>query len=110
MTARFVHQGNNLDIVPATDIDSGSVIISGDLIGIASLPIPADALGSITVTGVFDIRRETGAATPLGTKLYFDAANNRVSDDDDSGARPYIGMSVQAAADNDPTVRLRLNH
>ena len=43
------------------------------------------------------ITRETGTPTTAGTKLFYDEATKQVMEDDDGGARPYIGLAIKDA-------------
>lgn len=110
MIATFTYHGDTIDFVADTDCATGSVVVHGTLTGICSHAIPAGHLGALQLTGVFDIVRETGEEMTTGTRLFWDESNQRVSADDNEGARPYIGTSIKNAAANDPTICMRLNH
>ena len=110
MTARFIHDGNSIDHTPSTDVAAGAVIVQGDLIGIAKVPIPAGTSGALAVTGVFDVPKATGVGSALGSgvKVYWDAGNSVATTDDNAGANKYLGKTVDAASDDDAIVRVRL--
>jgi predicted RecA/RadA family phage recombinase len=118
-TAVFVHDGNTIDYTPATDVAAGDVIVQGDLVGIAKVPIPAGALGALAVVGVFDLPKATGDDTGIaaGAKVYWKPAAGQnpavaTTAANDGGnpptAYPYVGKAVKAAGDTDATVRVRL--
>ncbi len=46
MQARFIHDGQSIDFFPATDIPAGSVVVIGELVGVAKLDIVAGHLGA----------------------------------------------------------------
>jgi len=110
-TAIFVHDGNSIDYTPGTDVSAGDVVVQQDLIGIAKLDIPADALGALAVTGVFDFPKATGADSGIaaGAAVYWDETDQLAKTDDESGANKYLGKVVTAAGDDDTTVRVRLS-
>jgi predicted RecA/RadA family phage recombinase len=110
MTAIFKQRGECVNYVPTTDTTAGDVVVQGDLVGIAKLDIKANTLGAIALTGVFAIPKATGSGEeiPAGTKLYWDAGNGVVTDDDASGANKYLGKSILAAGDDESTVEVRL--
>jgi predicted RecA/RadA family phage recombinase len=110
-TAVYVHDGNAIDYTPGADVTSGDVVVQGDLIGVAKQPIAANALGALAVTGVLDFPKATGGGTAItvGTKLYWDVADQEAKADDESGANKLIGKAVAAAGDSDATVRARLS-
>ena len=108
--AQFVQQGNSIDHTPAGAITAGDVVVQGDLIGIAQVDCVANQIGALAVTGVFDIDKATGASTAIavGTKVYWDAADQQAKADDEAGANKYLGKTIAAAGDDDTTVRVRL--
>ena len=109
-TAQFIQQGNSIDYTPGTDISAGDVVVQGDLIGIAQIDSAANQLGALAVSGVFDIDKATGVGTGIavGTKVYWDVADQQATADDESGANKYLGKTIIAAGDDDAKVRVRL--
>jgi len=97
--ATFVHDGNTIDYTPATDVAAGDVVVQGELIGVAKVPIPADKLGALAVTGVFDL--------PKAANVYWDEANQQATTT--ATGNKLIGKTVAAAGDDDTTVRVRLS-
>jgi predicted RecA/RadA family phage recombinase len=108
--AQFIQQGNSIDHTPAGAVTAGDVIVQGDLIGIAQVDCVANQLGALAVTGVFDIDKATGASTAIvvGTKVYWDVADQQAKADDEAGANKYLGKTIAAAGDDDAIVRVRL--
>lgn len=108
--ARFIHDGNGIDYTPNTDLPAGSVVVQNDLVGITKRDIAAGQLGTLELTGVFDLPKATGTgeAIAAGAKVYWDAANSVATTDADEGANKYLGKTVAAAGDDDATVRVRL--
>jgi len=109
-TARFIHDGDAMDYTPSVAISAGDVVVQGDLIGIAKLDIAAGQLGTLAVTGVFDLPKPTGAGTDIaaGAKLWWNATDSRVEKTDGAGAHKYLGKAVRAAATTDALARVRL--
>ena len=72
-TAVFVSEGNAIDYTPTADVAAGDVVVQGELVGIAKTPIAANTPGALTVTGVFDLPKATGAGTaiPVGSEAYW---------------------------------------
>jgi len=107
-TAVFVSEGNAIDYTPTADVAAGDVVVQGELVGIAKTPIVANTPGALTVTGVFDLPKATGAGTaiPVGSEAYWDATNKVVTAT--AGTNKFLGKTVRAAADTDTTVRVRL--
>lgn len=105
MDAFYLQRGDSIDYTPATDIAAGSVVIEGDLIGVANIPIPAGTLGAINVVGVFDVVKGTAAFT-LGAKVYWDATAGQAVTT--ATGTVLIGVAVREAVADDDTVRVRI--
>jgi len=113
MTARFIHDGDAIDYTPTADVAAGDVVVQEDLVGVAKLDIPADTLGALHVTGVFDFPKATGSgqSIPAGVKVYWDDVAKQAfaaGGGSSSGGEKLLGKSVLAAGDSDATVRVRL--
>jgi predicted RecA/RadA family phage recombinase len=108
MTATFIHQGDAIDHLPATDLDAGAVVVLTDLVGITTRSIPAGHLGALQLRGVFDLPKATGGgkAIAAGKKVYWHPTNE-VATTAANGA-VFLGNCVRDAGDNDATVRVRL--
>jgi predicted RecA/RadA family phage recombinase len=110
-TARFIHDGNGIDYTPGGDVAAGSVVVQEDLVGITKRDIVTGALGTLEVTGVYDLPKATGVGTAIaaGLKVYWDVADTEAKADDEAGANKLLGKTVKAAGDDDATVRVRLS-
>lgn len=113
--SRFVQEGEAIDYTPNAAVTAGDVVvISDDLIGIATHDIAASVLGSLAVEGVFDVPKVTGAIS-LGDKVYWDADASPVTGDASSGAASkasggsYLGVCVSAALSGDARVRVLMS-
>lgn len=109
--ATYVHEGATIDYTPGADVAAGSVVVIGDLIGIAKTGIKANTLGALAVTGVFDMPKATGTGTAIsaGASVYWDVAESVAKTDSEAGANKLLGKTTSAAGDNDATVRVRLS-
>jgi predicted RecA/RadA family phage recombinase len=108
-TAVFVSEGNTIDYTPTSNVAAGDVVVQGELVGIAKTPIAANTPGSLTVKGVFDLPKATGAgsAIAVGIQAYWDTTNKVVTAT--ATGNKFLGKTVRAAADADTTVRVRLS-
>jgi predicted RecA/RadA family phage recombinase len=111
MIAIYKQSEDTVDYTPAADVAAGDVVVQGELVGVASREIKAGALGTLTVSGVFDFPKATGAGTAIaaGAKVYWDATAKVATTSDGGGANKFLGKSILAAADGDATVRARLS-
>ena len=107
-TARFIHTGNAIDYTPTTDVPAGAVVVQGELVGVTKLDIPANTLGALAVTGVFDITKATGTGTAIaaGSNCYWDAGAGQATTI--ATGNKLLGKSIQSAGDASETVRVLL--
>ena len=106
--ATFVSEGKAVDYTPTVDVAVGTVVVQGELVGVAKQAIVANTIGALAVIGVFDIAKATGAGTAIaaGANVYWDNTN-KVATATAAGNK-LLGKVVKAAADGDATVRVRL--
>jgi predicted RecA/RadA family phage recombinase len=107
--ATFVHEGDFIDHTPGADLAVGDVVVQGELVGVATRPIPADTPGGLAVGGVFDFAKATGGGTGItaGANVYWDDAADQATTT--ASGNKLLGKCVRAAADADATVRVRLS-
>ena len=60
MKAKYIQKGDAVDYIPNQDMDAGEIVCLGNLIGITRIPIKAGTLGTLTLSGVFDIIKQAG--------------------------------------------------
>ena len=106
MPVKYVQRGDAVDYVPVAAVQSGDVVVQGELVGVAKLPIPAGRLGALAVSGTFDFPKATGSAIAAGALCYWDATNQRATTT--ATGNKLIGKCVRAAVDADTTVRIRM--
>ncbi len=106
MKAIYVQKGEALYVTPEENVTNGSVVSLGTRIGIAAGDIPAGGTGTVRVEGVFKLAKAEGEAVALGAAVYYNKAADAVS----AAAEGNIpaGYAVQAAAENDAAVLVKL--
>ncbi|MBI1373652.1 MAG: DUF2190 family protein [Phycisphaera sp.] len=110
-TSQFIQEGDTIDYTPASDVAAGDVVVQEDLIGVAARPIPANTLGALHVTGMFEFPKAVGSGTAIaaGLEVNWDAVNKEAYPRlGGSASDKLLGKSVAAAGDDDATVRVRL--
>jgi len=105
----FVSVGDYIDYTPGSAVDAGDVVVQVDLVGIATHPISANALGALAVSGVFRMPKDTGSGTalPVGTIVYWDATNEEVTAT--ASTHKQLGKVAKAAGVSDTTVDVRVS-
>lgn len=107
----FIQDGDAIDYTPNADVAAGAVVVLGDLVGVTKRPIPANTLGALHVTGVFEFPKETGSGTEIaaGAIVHWDAnAQVAYASIGGSASDKLLGKAVLAAGETDETVRVRL--
>lgn len=108
-TAKFIHDGDNIDHTPGSNVAAGDVVVQGELVGVAKVSISANKLGALAVTGVYDFPKASGASTAItaGANCYWNAGAQQATTT--ASGNKLIGKCVKAAADADTAVRVRLS-
>jgi len=107
--AQYIHKGDSIDYTPAVNVPAGAVVVQGELVGVTKVDIPANTLGALAVTGVFDFPKATGTGTTIaaGANCYWNATAQQATTT--ATSNKLIGRSIRAAADADETVRVLLS-
>ncbi len=106
--AAYWQRGEALDYKNDTDtkIEANTVISFGSRIGVAGTDILPGEVGSLHVTGVFEIPKTASGAIEMGTDVYFDG--NGITDTEGEGTS-MVGYAAQAAAAADTVILVKLN-
>jgi len=107
--ATFIQNG---DVIPApatTAAAAGEVVEVGTFIGVAKDDIAATESGVLSVVGIFDVATTADAVGTFtaGQIVYWDVSANVASNIVDT-VNQKMGIAVQAAAEADVLVRVRL--
>jgi len=105
-SAYYLQDGDNINHTPSGAVAVGDVVVMGPLLGVATRPIAASALGQVSVEGVFRFAKVSGFAVTQGQKMYYHATAG-VACDNSTGV--VAGFAVAAAASGDLVVDILLN-
>ena len=105
--ADFVQEGAAVDYTPTEDLVAGTVVVQGELVGFTKHDIKANALGSISVEGVFDVVKDPAGSISAGAKVYWDSINLQAVTT--ATGNKLIGKAVAEAAASTTSVRVRLS-
>ena len=110
MPATYIHDGDAVDHIPATNLPSGTVVALGTMVGIARGSIPANALGSLAIAGVWDLPISPTLIMPAWSPVWWNPASGELTND------PALfpgcvraGVLVRAVTGGDGTARVLLN-
>ena len=107
MDAIFRKEGQSLDYTPVSAVSAGDVIaLQNNFYGIAKLDIAANELGTLAVTGIYQVAKPAGVIN-FGAILYWNVDTKQVQTTPIDNA--YFGRAAAAAADADETVLAAVN-
>lgn len=104
--AVYVQAGQiiNYSNASGSKIAAGSLVAFGEGVGVAACDIPNGALGSIALSGVYEMTKNAKANTySVGAKVYWSSGNKVVT----TGGK-HIGWAVEASTSSDETVKVLL--
>jgi predicted RecA/RadA family phage recombinase len=109
MSIQFVQEGDSIDYIPTLDVAAGVGVIQNNLFGVTKQPIKASELGSLALKGVFDFPKSTapGESFLAGEDVLFDDVT-QLAHPPSVGGVMIIGRAVEAAAESDTLVRVKL--
>lgn len=115
MATNYIQKGEVMPkTVAGTDLTSGQVVVTGALVGIALGDYAVGDIAEISLEGVYEVPKATGAISH-GAAVYWDADGNPVSGTAGSGAatdtatdNTLMGYAFNAAASGDATVLVKL--
>lgn len=110
MSATFIQNGDFLDYVPTVDVPQGAIVVLGNLVGIAHRAIPAGTLGSIALTGVYELPIPVGSVAGAGDPVLYDPAVSQlvVGGAGAPPGLPRVGLLVRPLTALDTTLRVLL--
>ncbi len=102
----WIVSGDTVTVVAPAAVNSGEGLMVGSLFGVAVSTAAINENVEISITGVVDLPKASGAITQ-GAKIYWDNTAKNVTTT--VGTNTLIGCAIVAAAVGDATVRVRLN-
>lgn len=98
---KYIQEGNAIDYTPVADTPAGTVVVLGDIIGLAGDDIPAGRVGALTIEGVVELPKD-GSAYTAGDTVDFDG-NTIIAT-----AGAPVGVVVKDAAAGDAAAWVKL--
>ena len=105
-SANFWQRGEALDYTNSTDdmIPAGTVVTLEERIGVTGCDILPGEVGSVHVTGVFEIEKTGSDAIKMGKAVYFDGTG--ITDAADSNTP--AGYAAEDAAAEAATIKVQI--
>lgn len=104
----YIQAGDVIEVTaPAGGVTSGAPLLIGALFGVACTTAAAGIRVNLATRGVFDLPKLGTDTITEGQRVFFDAANDRITE---TAASNYaIGSATEAAGNGAATVRVRLD-
>ena len=106
MATNYVNEGDVIPIPAPYAVLSGSVVISGKIVGIAATDCPSGALLQLHIEGHFDVPKTATHVYAVGDVVHIDPATRLASTA--AGGTATFGYCTRAAVSADATVRTKL--
>ena len=108
-SAAFWQRGESLDYknTGSAKIDANTIVLYGARLGVVGCDIAPGEVGSLHVTGVFELPKASSTAITAGAEVYWDATNSVITTT--STNNTLVGFAAQAALADDATVLVKIN-
>jgi predicted RecA/RadA family phage recombinase len=106
--ATRIKSGSIIPYTPGADVPAKSIVLQGDLFGVATSDIAANKLGSLDCSGVYEIPKAGATVFAAGALVYWDNTNKLAVTTDGSGTHKLLGKSVLASGNGPTVVRVLL--
>jgi len=103
MRAKFIQRPDSVDFIPIQDVSAGEIVRLGNLIGVTKLSIAAGTLGTLSLTGIYDIAKPADVAFAAGECVYCS------SDGKIGKVGVLLGIAIAASPAGAKLVRILLN-
>lgn len=103
----FVQQAGIVTVAAPYALTSGMAVLVGSLFGVAAADAAIGAPVEIKLQGVFDITALTADVGAVGTKMYWDAVNKRLTIT--AAGSTLVGCLTAAKSGTDATARVYLD-
>ena len=105
----FISHGDTLTFTASADVASGDGVLVGEAFGIATGDVANGEVGTLKLTGVFDLPKTASQAWTVGAPIYWDASGKKCTSTASTNKR--IGFAVLAVGGTagETIGRVRLN-
>lgn len=103
----FVQPGAVLSLLAPYAVSSGAGVLVGSIFGVATNDAANGAPVEVKLKGVFDITALAADVGALGTKIYWDNVNKRLTVT--AAGNTLVGALAQAKANGEATARVYLD-
>lgn len=111
MAKNFVQNGSTVEFTASGAVLSGDVVVIGGLVGVAIDDVADTETGVAVIDGVWELPKTASGAIDQGASIDYDvsAGEFAIIGTAASGDLVDCGVVVEAAADGDTTVLVKIN-
>lgn len=108
--AKFVQPGRTINYKNEGSeiIKWGDVVILTEIIGIATTDIAVGAMGTVELSGVYEVEAETSAAFTVGQLIFWDKDNKRLTATKAESNAVIAGRAIEAKGSSSATALIKL--
>lgn len=108
--ANYIQEGRviNYRNDGAGDIKYGDPVVLTEIIGVATMDIPAGGLGTVELGGVYEIEAETTATFAVGQEVYWDTASECLTATKTDAGAIRAGRITEAKAQSTASACVKL--
>jgi predicted RecA/RadA family phage recombinase len=106
MAKNFIQSGKVLTIPAPADVDSGGVVIAGEIVGVAQGAAKSGEPVDVATSGVWELPKVAADDVELGAAVYWDEGTKLATVTVTDNAR--LGTATAAAGDSADTVAVML--
>lgn len=104
----FIQKGDTLTATAPADVNSGDLVVVGNIIGVAAYDAASGADVEVDVEGVFELPKVLTDVIGQGDKLYWDSSVSKLTKTAGTGSKPLVGFATTAAGNGVATVRCNI--
>jgi len=102
----YVGEGSLFDYTPVAATKAGAIVVLGELVGQVTSDLAAGQKGAVRIAGAIRAPKLSSDVTAIGTKLYWDAGNSRLTVT--ASTHKQAGWAMEVTADPSATVLCKL--
>ena len=104
--ATYVHRGENIDYTAAADTEYMEIVLFAVCIGDALTPIAKGEMGTVSLTGVYDMPAAASLKIKTGDAVYWNKTNKNIDTTEAGGIPAGIAVAEKGAAET--VVRVKI--
>ena len=106
MSAKLINKGVALPYIPGSDVEKGTIVKIGSVIGVVNQKILANTQGSLLLGDYWSCSRKSGAVFTPGDRAYVDLVTQEITDDNTDD---FVGIYISDNILSSDFVNIKFN-